>query len=400
MKCTLSESILHITWYLIIISSILLREKINAGTLFFVLNTLDIISVALKIGISKGIHEMLKMKATFKRIQFFLLEAENGVISRNKTKFISHPKIILSNLKTCIKYREICYKFGTEITTGLTVITGSIGSGKSLLLNILMNEYNLIEGKISVDGTISYASQEPWLFPSTIKQNILFGSKFSEKRYVNILHNCALLPDLNCMVKGDRTIVADRGANLSKGQQARINLARAIYKNSDIYLLDDCLSNLDVVVSDFVFEECIKKYLKDKIVILVTQNKKYIAKANNVINLDQQDVKTGIIPLEFSEENDNNKQLIIKEKLAEIAEFNNNEKNFSESVKLLKTIPQKNIYEEKKFDGTVAFKTYKKYFKYGGLYLCIVVFVIFGLNQISKSGMHKVENNWYVCYFI
>jgi ABC-type transport system involved in cytochrome bd biosynthesis fused ATPase/permease subunit len=88
---------------------------------------------------------------------------------------------------------------------------------------------------------------------------------------------CALEQDLQCLQGGDGFIVADRGTNLSKGQQSRINLARAVYQDREIYLLDDCLTHLDVLVGDYVFEKGIKQFLKDKLVVLVTQNPKYVS---------------------------------------------------------------------------------------------------------------------------
>jgi ABC-type multidrug transport system fused ATPase/permease subunit len=102
---------------------------------------------------------------------------------------------------------------------------------------------------------------------------------------------CALEQDLQCLQGGDGFIVADRGTNLSKGQQSRINLARAVYQDREIYLLDDCLTHLDVLVGDYVFEKGIKQFLKDKLVVLVTQNPKHVSRADGVIVLKNQTVK-------------------------------------------------------------------------------------------------------------
>ena len=98
------------------------------------------------------------------------------------------------------------------------------------------------EGNIKINGTLSYASQEPWIFSGSLRMNVLFGQPFDADRYWRVLKACALLQDIQKFDYGDLTLVGERGVSLSGGQKARVNLARAIYRNADIYLLDDPLS--------------------------------------------------------------------------------------------------------------------------------------------------------------
>ena len=144
----------------------------------------------------------------------------------------------------------------------LTVITGQVGSGKTTLLELFLKELPLTDGDMNINGTISYAAQQSWIFEGSIKDNILFTQDFDEKRYKMIVHVCSLERDFELLPHGDQTIVGDRGVSLSGGQKARINLARAIYKRADIYLLDDPLSAVDVHVGKHIFEKCIKDFLK------------------------------------------------------------------------------------------------------------------------------------------
>ena len=144
----------------------------------------------------------------------------------------------------------------------LTVITGQVGSGKTTLLELFLKELPLTDGDMNINGTISYAAQQSWIFEGSIKDNILFTQDFDEKRYKMIVHVCSLERDFELLPHGDQTIVGDRGVSLSGGQKARINLARAIYKKADIYLLDDPLSAVDVHVGKHIFEKCIKDFLK------------------------------------------------------------------------------------------------------------------------------------------
>lgn len=101
-------------------------------------------------------------------------------------------------------------------------IIGSVGAGKSSLLEAILRELPLESGAINVNGTISYASQEPWLFAGTVRQNILFGQEFEWERYNMVVRACALTTDFEQLPDGDRTVVGERGISLSGGQKARV----------------------------------------------------------------------------------------------------------------------------------------------------------------------------------
>jgi ATP-binding cassette subfamily C (CFTR/MRP) protein 4 len=94
------------------------------------------------------------------------------------------------------------------------------------LFHALLKELPLSEGTISINGTISYASQEPWLFVGSVRQNILFGEPYNKERYREVIRVCALRTDFDQLPFGDKTMVGERGVSLSGGQRARINLAR------------------------------------------------------------------------------------------------------------------------------------------------------------------------------
>jgi len=87
-----------------------------------------------------------------------------------------------------------------------------------------------------VGGTVSYASQEPWLFTGSVQQNILFGQPMDRSRYRQVVKVCALEQDFRLLPHGDRTIVGERGVTASGGQRARINLARCGYICLSLFL--------------------------------------------------------------------------------------------------------------------------------------------------------------------
>nr|CAD7452465.1 unnamed protein product [Timema tahoe] len=189
----------------------------------------------------------------------------------------------------------------------LIAIIGPVGSGKSSLLQVLLGELTVSEGTCAVEGSLSYACQEPWVFGSTIRQNIVFGSTFNKRRYDEVVRVCALRRDLEGFPQGDLTQVGERGSSLSGGQKARINLAslcdhllmlliagtvtdrlflpchRAVYNEADVYLLDDPLSAVDTHVGRHLFDECINSYLKKKTRVLVTHQLQYLKDADYII---------------------------------------------------------------------------------------------------------------------
>lgn len=181
-----------------------------------------------------------------------------------------------------IALRNITY----QVRAGeLMIIVGRVGSGKSSVLLSILGELPLASGRLQVQGRVSYAAQEAWIFAGSVRENVLFGKSFDETRYKQVLRVCSLDRDVRLFPQGDQTIVGERGVSLSGGQRARINLARAIYYQADIYLLDDPLSAVDSVVAKHIFKHCISGFLKDKAVILATHQTQFINKDTKVLFL-------------------------------------------------------------------------------------------------------------------
>ncbi|XP_071738320.1 ABC transporter C family member 4-like [Rutidosis leptorrhynchoides] len=158
-----------------------------------------------------------------------------------------------------------------EIKKGeLAAIVGTVGSGKSSLLASVIGEMNKISGKVKVYGSTAYVAQTSWIQNSTIQENILFGSPMDRNKYKNVVRTCCLEKDLEMMEFGDQTEIGERGINLSGGQKQRIQLARAVYQDSDIYLLDDVFSAVDAHTGSQIFKECVRGVLREKTILLVT----------------------------------------------------------------------------------------------------------------------------------
>ncbi|XP_015117545.1 multidrug resistance-associated protein 4 [Diachasma alloeum] len=172
----------------------------------------------------------------------------------------------------------------SEIERGkVYIVIGAVGSGKSSLISAILGEMSITEGHVDINGSISYASQEAWIFGSTVRQNILFGQPYDPHRYEEVVKVCALPSDFEQFPLGDQTILGERGNSLSGGQKARINLARSVYRKSDIYIFDDPLSAVDTQVGKYLFEECVEKYLEGTTRILVTHQLQYINGSNEIL---------------------------------------------------------------------------------------------------------------------
>ncbi|XP_063924536.1 ATP-binding cassette sub-family C member 4-like [Zophobas morio] len=326
-----------------------------------------------------------------KMINLITTDSDESFVEDNKLS----PRIQINlQIHTAHNYTLINLK-KCNIAGGITAVTGPIGSGKSLLLKVLTKQYKNVTGDLEIVGSISYASQEPWLFPSTIKQNILFGSGYDENRYLEVLRVCALLDDLISLSDGDSALVTDGGANLSKGQQARINLARAVYKERDIYLLDDCLASLDAIVADFVFEECIKKFLKDKIVILVTPSVKYAYRSDNVITMKNGKMQNSHpIQCNIPKGTETKSMKYIEKNKAKSEEKKSTaEENFHDETPLIKNNTEiKELYTETKIKGKVQFEAYKKYIKENGARSPLIGYINATLDGLTTIRTSRIQD--------
>ncbi|KAL4462573.1 hypothetical protein ABPG74_000403 [Tetrahymena malaccensis] len=158
------------------------------------------------------------------------------------------------------------------------VFYGDLGSGKTSILQGILGEMEVKGGQIQyekmvqINGQISLCTQEPWIIQDTVKENIIFGQNFDENRYKQVLKVCSLEEDISYFIDGDQTNIGEKGDTLSGGQRKRVNLARSIYKEADIYFLDDPLSALDIGVSTQIAKECFEGMLKDKTRVIFTNS--------------------------------------------------------------------------------------------------------------------------------
>ncbi|XP_077967877.1 ATP-binding cassette sub-family C member 5-like isoform X2 [Styela clava] len=164
-------------------------------------------------------------------------------------------------------------------------ICGSVGAGKSSLVCSMMGQTRIKKGIVGIDGSMAYVPQQAWIFHATVRDNITFGKPFIQEKYDKVVEACCLRPDFDILTDGDMTEVGERGINLSGGQRQRISLARAVYSENDIVILDDPLSAVDAHVGKTIFFDCIKKLMLGKTVIFVTHQLQYLKDCDQVLLL-------------------------------------------------------------------------------------------------------------------
>ncbi|KAF5286380.1 hypothetical protein FQR65_LT12631 [Abscondita terminalis] len=379
--------IIQILLYVTVLAYVIFNSNIDAQKFF----TLTIFYSSLRLTMAtffpQGIGLINEIRVSIARMNKFLMSHEVTPdivqnVDREKNKVLEICKASGSWTNSS---KDALINLNLNITRGsLTAIVGTVGSGKSSLLNIILKELRITNGDVEVSGTVSYASQQPWLFSSTIRQNILFGQELDLPRYNNVLKICALEDDLKVLPYLDNTLIGRRGASLSGGQKARVNLARAIYKEADIYLLDDPLSALDANVGKHIFYKCIKEFLMDKTVILVTHQLQYLKYVDRIVVLDKGSVKADG-DFETLQKDFGDFSRFAKEYVEEFTEGEYSKKTGKEPIE--DGNKQQEISKEQKSLGTVSKSVYKDYITAGGNYLVVFVIVsLFLITQLLISG--------------
>ena len=188
-------------------------------------------------------------------------------------------------------------------------IIGDVASGKSNLLCALNGEliytpkefhdadsqgdaqnltekimnFEIEEAPVKINGSKSFVEPKSWIRNATIREIITFGQEYNEKRFEQTIAACQLVSDLEMLPAGDLTEIGERGINLSGGQKARISLARAVYANKDIIVMDDPISALDANVRKNIFKQVFVGLCKDKTRILVTHAIDFIHLCDKIV---------------------------------------------------------------------------------------------------------------------
>ena len=169
----------------------------------------------------------------------------------------------------------------------LVAVIGGVGSGKSSLLAALAGDMRKTKGEVTMGASRAFCPQYAWIQNATVRDNILFGKEMDKAWYKEVIEACALQPDLDMLPQGDLTEIGERGITVSGGQKQRLNIARAIYFDADLILMDDPLSAVDAHVGRHIFDNAILGLLKNKSRILATHQLWVLNRCDRIIWLEE-----------------------------------------------------------------------------------------------------------------
>jgi len=395
----IAEASVYIVILVLIVVYVLNGGVLSPDKIFATISILNFMRRRVLMNWTSGRNFLVSAKLLRQRVEELLLIEDitslKAIVDAQKNNDNTTP-IIMQNYSASWgeDLSQPCLKnITTEIPRGkLTVVIGTIGSGKTTFLQAFLKEIPTVSGIMNCSGSIAYVEQEPIVFSQSIRDNILFGQPYDDEFYRKVLLACNLDEDLIQFDHGDQTLVGERGVTLSGGQKARLSLARALYSQSDIYLLDDPLSAVDSRVAHHIFEKAIKGILKDKTVILVTHHLNFAKQGDKVIVFNKGEVEGQGTFEQVQRLKINLLNLFIKDNKGKAGE--DGRKKSSVAHQELKLVEKK---QEFKRDDTrpVTWDTYRNYIKsstkhwYGWAALFCVIFAHF-----CVVGMTRLLGYW------
>ena len=232
------------------------------------------------------LHSELEPAAEICRATFAwdLSEHEDPMEKQEDTDVITLPSGEIARSKFQLKQIDLTLRRGE-----LLAVIGSVGSGKSSLISALAGDMTKVDGDVAWGASYATCPQQPWIYDATVRENITFGSTFpfSVSWYNTVLQACSLTRDLNLLQHGDKTVLGERGIVLSGGQKQRISLARAMYSEKDVVLLDDPLSAVDANVGRAILDYAICGQIAQRTRVLCTHDMQILHRCDRILWMEQ-----------------------------------------------------------------------------------------------------------------
>lgn len=248
---------------------------------------------------------MQRAAASQKRINEFL-QTQPTIIS---------PVTAPVSWKDSIAFQQVSYTYPGKTTPALSDISfvlqkgkslgilGSTGSGKSTIAQLMMRMMDVSAGAVLVDDTdirqidmvqyrnrIGYVPQDVFLFSDTLENNIAFGldqhQVYDKSRIEAAIEDAGLKETLSELKHGDQTVIGERGITLSGGQKQRVSIARALIRESEILILDDCLSAIDTRTEAFILNR-IQQRISGKTALIISHRVSSVKNTDHILILDE-----------------------------------------------------------------------------------------------------------------
>ncbi|CAL6091960.1 Xenobiotic-transporting_ATPase / Multidrug resistance-associated protein [Hexamita inflata] len=355
------------------------------------------------------------------KLQAIHLQTMRFYMNKNNNADLVDGPAVVKNLDIEIKKGDIigvCGQVGQGKTSFFNAILGEMrltDSSRTKLstymskdgIKPIYNDYDLEKVQqedprfdseiphIYVNGTIAYFSQACHIFSKSARQNILFNKPYDAEKYKRVVEMCCLKDDFAILAAGDQTEVGGKGVTLSGGQKARLSLARAIYSDASIYLLDDPLSAVDAHVGKTIWNDAILGYLKSRgaTVIIASHQTQYFNDCDKIIqitdgeivnydtvqNLMKDNVKIIGITGETSTQHSQITTQVIKEV--------NIPQTVQEEIKSTDSQAQQQKSEQLSASGNVKLTVYKKWVTSGSIALSIITLLLL----VTQTGINQYQ---------
>ncbi|XP_042794788.1 ATP-binding cassette sub-family C member 10 isoform X3 [Panthera leo] len=364
----------------IFITYVLMGHQLTATKVFTALALVRMLILPLN-NFPWVINGLLEAKVSLDRIQRFLDLPNQNPQAYYSSDPPTAPSTVLELHEALFSWDPVGTSQETfishlEVKKGALVgIVGKVGCGKSSLLAAIAGELHRLHGQVAVWGLskgFGLATQEPWIQFATIRDNILFGKTFDAQLYQKVLEACALSDDLSVLPAGDQTEVGEKGVTLSGGQRARIALARAVYQEKDLYLLDDPLAAVDTDVANHLLHRCILGVLSHTTRLLCTHRIEYLERADVVLLMEAGRLVQ-----------------------AATAQSGQNLEKTKAGLEVERNTCGRLLQEESKKEGAVAFHVYQAYWRAVGQGLALAILLSLLLMQATRNAA-----DWWLSYWI